>query len=82
LPEAFGEIIAHGKGLPPPANVIKRMQSQYGFDPHFSERLVGEAKKQQKAFFMQQEALRIQAIVATLKREDKPPKIKNDQENF
>src|SRR5581483_9351492 len=54
LPEAFGEVIAHGNGLPPPAEVVKRMQSRYGFDPHFSERLVEEAKKQQKAFFMQQ----------------------------
>ena len=67
IPEAFGEVIAHGMGLPPPEEVVKRMQRRYGFDPHFSERLVEEAKKQQKAFFMQQEALRVNAIVATLK---------------
>ncbi len=72
LPEAFGEIIAHGTGLPPPAEVVKRMQSRYGFDPHFSERLVEAAKKQQKALFMRQDALRIQNIVATLKSQGKP----------
>lgn len=74
LPEAYGEVIAHGKGLPPPADVVKRMQNRYGFDPHFSDRLVEETKKQQKAFFMRQDALRVQAIVATLKSKDKRPK--------
>jgi len=74
LPEAFGEVIAHGKGLPPPADVVKHMQRRYGFDPHFSDRLVEEAKEQQKAFFMQQDALRINAIVATMKSKDKRQK--------
>jgi len=82
LPEAYGEVIAHGKGLPPPADVVKRMQSRYGFDPHFSDRLVEEAKKQQKAFFMQQEALRVQAIVATMKSKDTHAKGKKKEENF
>jgi hypothetical protein len=70
MPEEFGEVIAHGKGVPPPSDVVKRMQSRYGFDPHFSERLIEEAKKQQTAFFKQQETLRIKAAVATLKKQN------------
>lgn len=80
LPEAYGEVIEQGKGLPPPVKVVERMKSQYGFDPHFSERLIEEVKKQQKAFFLQREALRIQAIVATLKIKDAPkPRNKKDE---
>jgi len=45
--------------------------------------LIEEAKKQQKAFFMNHDALRIQDIVATLKNKEKPTKNKSKKdENF
>lgn len=35
----FGDIIEHGKGKNPPADIAKKMKDQYGLDDDFEEKL-------------------------------------------
>jgi hypothetical protein len=64
----YGTVIAAGFESEPPADVVKEMHDVYGFDEQFESKLKQEAIKQQEAFFKQQEATRIDDIVAMLKK--------------
>ena len=64
----YGTVIAAGFESEPPAEVVKEMQEVYGFDDQYEAKLKQEALKQQEVFFVNQEKVRIDDIVAMLKK--------------
>jgi hypothetical protein len=65
--EEYGEVIASGYEANPPADVVKQMREEYGFNEKFLDEMEKEALKQQGEFVKQRDDKRINDAVAMLK---------------
>ena len=64
----YGTVIAAGFESQPPAEVVKEMREVYGFDDQYEAKLKQEEIKQQEAFYVNQDKVRIDDIVAMMKK--------------
>lgn len=64
----YGTVLAAGFDSQPPADVVKEMREVYGFDDQYEAKLKQDALAQQEAFFANQEKVRIDDIVAMMKK--------------
>lgn len=65
--DEYGTVLAAGFTKEPPPEVRHEMKEKYGADPHYEDKLVAEANRQQDVFVKHQEEKRMADIVTMLK---------------